>query len=62
MKSPHDVHVSLAPEPGVNEDDVYEFVVGGWTNTKSVIRRGHQGRELATASVSHPVYDMKFSL
>ena len=58
MKSPHDVHISLAPdekyEPGVKEDDVYEFVVGGWANTKSVIRRGNQGRELATAPVSHP--------
>ena len=66
MKSPHDVHLSLAPdekyEPGVNEDDVYEFVVGGWANTKSVIRRGNQGRELATAPVSHPVYKIIFFL
>ena len=66
MKSPHDVHISLAPdekyEPGVNEDDVYEFVVGGWANTKSVIRRGNQGRELATAPVSHPVLTFNLEL
>ena len=55
VKSPHDVHLALAPdekyEPGVNKEDVYEFVVGGWANTKSFIRRGNQGRELATAEV-----------
>ena len=55
MKSPHDVHLALAPdekyEEGVNEDDVYEFVIGGWGNQKSVIRRGNQGKELANAEV-----------
>ena len=34
VKSPNDVHIALAPdqkyEDGVNEDDVYEFVIGGW--------------------------------
>lgn len=58
MKSPPDVHLALAPdekyEEGVNEEDVYEFVVGGWANTKSVIRRGNQGRELANAEVKLP--------
>ena len=55
VKSAHDVHLALAPdekyEDGVNEDDVYEFVIGGWGNQKSVIRRGNQGKELATAEV-----------
>ena len=61
MKSPHDVHLALAPdekyEPGVNKEDVYEVVVGGWANTKSVIRRGNQGRELATAEVMYVAHD-----
>jgi len=53
VKSSDNVHLAIAPdekyEDGVNEDDVYEFVIGGWGNQKSVIRRGNQGKELATA-------------
>ena len=55
VKSSDNVHLAIAPdekyEDGVNEDDVYEFVIGGWGNQKSVIRRGNQGKELATAEV-----------
>ena len=49
----HDVHVVLSPddvyEEGVEEKDLYEIVIGGWGNSKSVIRRGHQGDELDSA-------------
>lgn len=33
----HDVHINLSPEKG---SVYYEVVIGGWNNTKSVIRMG----------------------
>jgi hypothetical protein len=45
-----DVHVALSPDVG-NADGMYEIVIGGWKNTRSVIRRGAQGVEIANAPV-----------
>ena len=36
-KARNDVHVTLTPSGG----DGYEIVIGGWKNTKSVIRKCH---------------------
>ncbi len=38
-----DVHVLLVTPDGTE----YELVLGGWSNTRSVLRRGRQGEELA---------------
>lgn len=43
-----DLKVALATNPHVTSDNVYEITVGGWANTKSVIRRGLFGSEVAS--------------
>ncbi|XP_035689653.1 uncharacterized protein LOC118424952 [Branchiostoma floridae] len=49
VQTNNDVHVALS---SMNQDldDMYEIVIGGWSNTQSVIRRGKQGSNLVTAS------------
>ena len=42
MRACHDVHVNLSPNEGQVK---YEIVLGGWSNTRSIIRTG--GAELA---------------
>ena len=37
-----DVHVGLARYPGISYIEMYEIVIGGWDNAKSVIRTGMQ--------------------
>lgn len=37
-----DVHVGLARYPGISYVEMYEVVIGGWDNSKSVIRTGMQ--------------------
>ena len=37
-----DVHIGLARYPGISYVEMYEIVIGGWDNTKSVIRTGMQ--------------------
>lgn len=44
----NDVHVALCTQNTVG-GDLYEIVIGGWSNGRSVIRRGAQGPELAVA-------------
>ena len=54
MKVSHDVHMVLAPDVSAmdgDRSDVYEFVIGGWGNTQSVIRRGIMKKTLAKAKV-----------
>ncbi|KAG0613346.1 hypothetical protein M758_6G096100 [Ceratodon purpureus] len=45
-----DVHIAISSKPR-EMDPMYEIVVGGWSNTKSVIRRRSQGPNLCTAEV-----------
>lgn len=45
----HDVHVAISTQDGAG-GPLYEIVIGGWVNTRSVLRRGAQGPELAVAS------------
>jgi hypothetical protein len=42
VKACKDAHVGLFETYNVN-GNVYEIVIGGWTNTKSVIRKAKQG-------------------
>lgn len=46
----NDVHVAISPEPQTM-NPMYELVVGGWSNSKSVLRRKSQGTCLCTVSV-----------
>jgi hypothetical protein len=43
-----DVHVAISPVPKT-VDPMYEIVIGGWNNSKSVIRRKSQGPNLCCA-------------
>lgn len=40
-RGPHNCHVCLSPGPG-EMDPMYEFILGGWENTQSVIRHCRQ--------------------
>jgi len=42
-----DVHVALMCGEKARTEDAYEIVLGGWGNTRSVIRKGTQGEPLA---------------
>ena len=43
IQSCSDAHIGLSEIPGLSSLNMYEIVIGGWSNTKSVIRRGRQG-------------------
>lgn len=45
-----DVHVAISPLPE-SMNPMYEFVIGGWGNTTSVVRRGSQGDNLCKVPV-----------
>jgi hypothetical protein len=60
-KIPHDLHVFLnrTNYQFGQQDQVttgYEFVIGGWNNTQSVIRKGSQGTQLIAnkATIANP--------
>lgn len=45
----HDAHVLLHQDGDDKENNIYEIVIGGWDNTKSVIRKQQQGTPVAVA-------------
>jgi len=47
VRGSNDAHIAFMPTKMQRSDDAWEVVIGGWGNTKSVIRAGTQGRELA---------------
>ncbi|KAG0606229.1 hypothetical protein M758_9G124200 [Ceratodon purpureus] len=46
-----DVHIAISSKPDRETDPMYEIVVGGWSNTKSIIRRRAKGPDLWKADV-----------
>ncbi|XP_014366080.2 uncharacterized protein LOC106716925 isoform X1 [Papilio machaon] len=46
-RGPHNCHVCLSPGPG-EMDPMYEFILGGWENTQSVIRHCRQKPDKVT--------------
>lgn len=46
IRSPHDAHIALTSAPADGEP-IVEIFIGGWGNTKSVIRRNKQKPERA---------------
>jgi hypothetical protein len=46
-KASNDIHVALS-DAAQTKDPMYEIVIGGWGNSRSVIRRKSQGPELAS--------------
>ena len=60
VKACSDVHVALANIPGEGTFMTYEIVLGGWGNTKSVIRDApqvldHKQRESASQNIHYTV-------
>lgn len=47
IKACNDVHVALI-SGNTENDPLYEIVIGGWKNTKSVLRTGKQANTAAT--------------
>jgi hypothetical protein len=45
----NDIHIALSPASQTS-DPMYEIVLGGWANTKSVIRRASQGPDLVSTA------------
>ena len=48
-KANNDVHIALSAGPQ-DKPALYEVVIGGWSNTKSVIRRAKQSQQKVEAS------------
>ena len=49
VKAKCDVHVALSTLYGDTENKTYEILIGGWNNTKSVIRDGSEGHIIEEA-------------
>ncbi|XP_035694564.1 uncharacterized protein LOC118428574 [Branchiostoma floridae] len=49
VKASSDVHIVLSNQ-NYPVDDMYEIVIGGWSNSRSVIRRQEQGMSVALAA------------
>ncbi|XP_048247355.1 uncharacterized protein LOC124145114 [Haliotis rufescens] len=49
VRATNDAHIALLRNKGLYENDMYEIVIGGWHNTKSVIRDRKGGPILALA-------------
>ena len=50
VKASNDVHITLADAKG--NDDTIEVVIGGWSDSKSVLRFAHQGSDQDSESGS----------
>ncbi|XP_047022434.1 uncharacterized protein LOC124631846 isoform X1 [Helicoverpa zea] len=62
FRGPHNCHVALTPAPG-EVDPMYEIMIGGWENTKSVIRHCRQKPdkvEVPTPGIMNPNEFRKF--
>ena len=59
VRAKNDAHLGFFSE---SQEKLYEIVIGGWTNTKSVIRRvtQHNHDETATPNILNPNEDRPF--
>ncbi|XP_035671557.1 uncharacterized protein LOC118412665 [Branchiostoma floridae] len=61
VKASHDIHIALAQDM----NQMYEIVIGGWRNQKSVIRREKQGQikvKARTPGIASPALFQTFSI
>ena len=56
IKACHDAHILLAKTRGKNDSDIYEFVIGGWHNSRSVIRKKVAGEFSEYLVLNLPLY------
>ena len=52
VRACNDAHVLFAKTQGVTTIDAYELLIGGWSNTKSVLRDRMQGEPLASVQLA----------
>ena len=59
-KANNDVHIALSPSE--SSSDLYEIVIGGWGNTRSVIRRCKQCEAHTTVETDHYLSASEFRM
>lgn len=59
VRAPNDAHLALTAD-GVEADPMYEVFIGGWKNTKSVIRKNRTKPDVAEADTPDILNDGEF--
>jgi len=59
IRAPHDCHLAFTTN-SVESDPMYELIIGGWKNTKSVIRKNRSKPDVAEAETPGILSDQEY--